>query len=177
VPDARPVAGFPMNAPSRPVPGRLPAVLLLVATLVTAAAYLRATLALPHPELADPLGPQIFPILVSGGLFLCALLMVVDLWRTRDGRTPVLIEGNAPFDLRSTMMVAGITAWTGLYFFVFERVGFLLSTVVFLLGLMSVFNAGHRLTNLCTAAGFTVGAWLLFTRVLSVRLPQGVLPF
>jgi NADPH:quinone reductase-like Zn-dependent oxidoreductase len=71
----------------------------------------------------------------------------------------------------------GITAWTGLYFFVFERVGFLLSTGVFLFALMSVFNAGHRLTNLCTAAGFTIGAWLLFTRVLSVRLPQGILPF
>jgi putative tricarboxylic transport membrane protein len=165
--------------PAAPAPAlrRLPAVLLLVATLATAAAYLRATLELPYPELADPLGPKIFPILVSGGLFLCALLMVVDLWRTRDGRVPVLLEGNQPFDLRSTLMVAGITAWTALYFFVFERAGFVLSTAVFLAGLMSVFNAGHRVANLCTAAGFTIGAWVLFTRVLSVRLPQGILPF
>jgi putative tricarboxylic transport membrane protein len=166
-----------MNVPSAPAPRRLPSILMLLATLATAAAYLRATLALPHPELADPLGPQIFPILVSGGLLLCALLMVVDLWRTGDGRIPVLLEGNLPFDLHSTLMVAGITTWTGAYFFMFERVGFLLSTVVFLLGLMSVFNAGHRVANLCTAAGFTIGAWLLFTRVLSVRLPQGILPF
>lgn len=157
-------------------PRRLSAVLLLVATLATAAAYLRATLALPTPELADPLGPQIFPMLVSAGLFLCALLMVVDLWRTRDGRVPVLIEGNEPFDLRSTLMVAGITAWTGLYFFLFERAGFMLATAVFLLGLMSVFNPGRRAINLGTAAGFTIGAWVLFTHVLSVRLPQGILP-
>ncbi|MCA3100123.1 MAG: tripartite tricarboxylate transporter TctB family protein [Rhodocyclaceae bacterium] len=161
----------------RPAPGRLPAVLLLLATLATAAAYLRATLALPYPELADPLGPQIFPILVSSGLFLCALLMVVDLRRRRDGSGPVLLEGNATFDLRSSLTVAGIAVWTALYFFAFERAGFLLSTVVFLFGLMCVFHAGHRLTNLCTAAGFTLGAWLLFTRVLSVRLPQGILPF
>lgn len=157
--------------------GRLPAVLLLLATLVTAGAYLRATLALPYPELADPLGPQIFPILVSSGLFLCALLMLVDLRRRRDGRGPVLLEGHSTFDLRSTLMVAGIAAWTALYFLAFERAGFLLSTVVFLCGLMSVFHAGHRVTNLCTAVGFTIGAWLLFTRVLSVRLPQGLLPF
>jgi len=164
-------------APAPVAPRRLPAVLLLVATLVTAAAYLRATLALPTPELADPLGPQIFPMLVSGGLFLCALLMVVDLWRTRDGRVPVLVEGNAPFDLRSTLMVAGITGWTGLYFVLFERAGFMPATAAFLFGLMSVFNPGRRVTNLCTAAGFTVGAWVLFTQVLSVRLPQGILPF
>jgi putative tricarboxylic transport membrane protein len=74
-------------------------------------------------------------------------------------------------------MVAGITAWTALYFFMFERAGFVPSTAVFLAGLMSVFNAGHRVANLCTAAGFTIGAWVLFTRVLSVRLPQGIMPF
>ncbi len=161
----------------RPAASRLPAVLLLVATLATAAAYLRATLALPYPELADPLGPKIFPMLVSGGLFLCALLMVVDLRRAGDGRTAILLEGNQPFDARSTLMVLGITAWTGAYFFAFERAGFVLSTAIFLAGLMHVFHRGHVLTNLCTAAGFTAGAWLLFTRVLSVRLPQGLLPF
>lgn len=157
-------------------PRRLPAILLLLATLATAAAYLRATLALPYPELADPLGPQIFPILVSGGLFLCALLMVVDLLRTGRSRVPVLLEGNTTFDRQSLLLVAGITAWTALYFFTFERAGFVLSTVVFLYGLMSVFHRGHALMNACTAAGFTLGAWLLFTRVLSVRLPQGLLP-
>jgi hypothetical protein len=31
--------------------------------------------------------------------------------------------------------------------------------------------------NLACAAGFSVGAWLLFVKLLSVRLPSGILPF
>jgi len=167
-----------MTTATTPTRTWLPRALLLIATLCIAVVYFAATLALPTPALADPLGPQIFPILVSGGLFLSAALMLFELWRTHraSGAGQPAVHSQ-PFDLRSWLMVAGISAWTALYFLTFERAGFLISTTVFLFGLMSVFHAGHRRTNLACAAGFSVGAWILFVKVLSVRLPSGILPF
>ncbi|MBC7779427.1 MAG: tripartite tricarboxylate transporter TctB family protein [Proteobacteria bacterium] len=153
---------------------------LLLATLAIASGYLYLTLALPTPAVADPLGPQIFPMLVSGGLFLCGAMMGLELWRSRIAirRTALpAAPSETSFDLRSALMVAGITGWTALYFFVFERVGFVVSTIVFLFGLMSVFNARHPVVNAACATGFAFGAWLLFVKVLSVRLPSGILPF
>jgi len=141
--------------------------------LLVAGGYLYLTLALPTPALADPLGPQIFPMLVCAGLFLSALLLVVELWRSSSATR----QATEPFDRRSLALLAGITAWTALYFFTFERLGFLLSTVVFLYALMTVFNPGRWGINAACAIGFALGAWLLFVVVLSVRLPQGFLSF
>ena len=151
---------------------RVPALLLLAGMLLVAGGYLYLTLALPTPALADPLGPQIFPMLVCAGLFLSALLLVLELWRSS-----ATLQASEPFDRRALALLVGITVWTGLYFFAFERAGFLLSTVVFLFGLMTVFNPGRWGVNAACATGFALGAWLLFVAVLSVRLPQGILSF
>ncbi len=150
----------------------LPLALLLAATLAITGGYVWLTLALPSPSLGDPLGPQIFPLLICAGLVLCVTMLAAELLlgRRRAGTTTTAGE---PVDARSLAVVAGITAWTGLYFFSFERAGFVISTTLFLFGLMSVFNAGRWRINACTAAGFTLGAWLLFVQVLSVRLPGG----
>jgi putative tricarboxylic transport membrane protein len=149
----------------------LPLALLLAATLAVTGGYVWLTLALPTPSLGDPLGPQIFPLLICAGLMLCVAMLAIELWLSRQ-RASAAVSGE-PVDARSLAVVAGITAWTGLYFFSFERAGFVLSTTLFLFGLMSAFNAGRWLMNACTAAGFTLGAWLLFVKVLSVRLPGG----
>jgi putative tricarboxylic transport membrane protein len=158
----------------------LPSLLLLAVALMIAGGYLYMTLALPYPALSDPLGPQIFPLLVCAGLFLCAVLMAVEAWRANAAaatRTPSTGDTGARFDTGALLVVGGICVWTALYFVAFERAGFVISTVVFLFGLMAVFNPGRTGVNACCAAGFALGAWLLFVKLLSVRLPSGILPF
>ena len=68
-------------------------------------------------------------------------------------------------------------AWTVAYYFAFEPVGYLVSTVVFLLGLLTMFHRKKPRTNLAVALGFTAVIYAIFTQLLHVPMPQGVLEF
>jgi len=59
---------------------------------------------------------------------------------------------------------------------VFDKLGFIVATTIYLLGLMSWFNHGKWVTNILTAALFSVGIYILFVK-LDVNLPKGILPF
>ena len=68
-----------------------------------------------------------------------------------------------------------MTAWTALYYFAFERVGYVVATVVYMFALLAFFNRGRWWVNAASAAGFTLAAYLLFTSFLQVALPRGIL--
>jgi len=142
------------------------------ATLALAIAYLYSTLAMPSPAIADPLGPQIFPLLICAGLLITAVLLALEAWRSGgDARSE---PAGLPL-AQSLRVVGGIAGWTALYIACFEPLGFPIATTAFLAGLMVVFH-GRPWTSLACAAGFSAGAWVLFVHLLSVRLPAGPLP-
>src|SRR5688572_5819378 len=74
------------------------------------------------------------------------------------------------------VVVAGVVVWTFLYFLVFERLGFVIATTIYLLGLTAYFHPRKWLTNGLTSVGFCVGSYLMF-QVLGVNLARGILPF
>lgn len=73
------------------------------------------------------------------------------------------------------LTLAGMVAWTALYDFCFSPVGYLIATFVFLLGLLSYFNRRRYKTNLAVAIGFTLVFDILFSRLLGVPMPAGLL--
>ena len=74
-----------------------------------------------------------------------------------------------------TVVLLAMVVWTALYYTAFEPVGYLVSTAVFLGGLLSYFHRGHYRTNLLVALGFVVIVDLVFSRLLNVPLPAGIL--
>ena len=144
-----------------------------VLTLLLAAVYLYATTQIPTLEIGDPLGPKAFPILLGIALILAAILL---LFETLKGDAAA--SGAAePVYRRHLWLIGGVTLWTALYFWVFDRAGYLVSTVVYLLVLTAVFNAGKWLANVLTSVLFAVGSYVLFVKILGVTLPVGVLGF
>jgi putative tricarboxylic transport membrane protein len=73
------------------------------------------------------------------------------------------------------LTLVGMVGWTALYDFCFTPLGYLIATFVFLLGLLSYFNRGRYKTNLAVAIGFTLVFDLLFSRLLGVPMPGGLL--
>ena len=73
-------------------------------------------------------------------------------------------------------MIAVITVWTGIYYAAFEPLGYVVSTLIYLLGLMAWFNRGKWVANVATAALFAGLSYWMFV-ALDVRLPTGILPF
>lgn len=144
--------------------------------VVFAGAYFYATSQIPSLEIGDPLGPKAFPRLLGIGLLLAAALLFVEMIRARGSHTR--LEGeDAKEDLSHVPVIAAVSVWTGLYYAVFEHAGYLLSTFVYLAGLMSYFHRGRWLTNLMTAAVFPVASYALFVKALSVTLAPGILSF
>ncbi|MDB5812880.1 MAG: tctB6, partial [Betaproteobacteria bacterium] len=74
-------------------------------------------------------------------------------------------------------LIAGVTAWTALYFGLFDRAGYLVATVVYLLAMMAVFNPGKWVANVLTTVLWAVGSYVLFVKILGVSLPPGILKF
>ena len=67
--------------------------------------------------------------------------------------------------------------WTAIYIVTFEPLGFVLSTAIYLLVLTAYFNRNRWLMNVLTSVLFAVISYFMFTKLLGVNLPLGILPF
>lgn len=147
--------------------------IILVFILVLAAGYFYATQQIPSLEIGDPLGPKAFPRLLTIGLLLTAVLLAGEMWKARrEKQAPA-----APESLVHYLVVGGVAVWTWLYFFSFEPLGFIIATVLYLLGLTAYFNRGKWIANVSTSILFPVITFFLFTKGLGVNLARGLLQF
>jgi putative tricarboxylic transport membrane protein len=147
---------------------------IFVCTLILAGIYFYATEQLPSLEIGDPLGPKAFPRLLTIVLVITAVILLLEMMRARR-KVARPAERAEPIDFRAYMIVAGVVVWTFGYFLVFERLGFMIATGVYLLGLMAYFHRGKWMSNVLSAFGFAIGAYYLF-KVLGVQLAPGILP-
>ena len=147
---------------------------LAAVTTVFAVAYIRATAALPIPQLVDPVGPRAFPYLLGGGLLACSAGLVAEgLVLFRDEA----VVAGAGFDLADPRyrIAAGVMGWTLAYYVAFGPLGYILSTTLFLVGLIYVFDGRRLWTALTVSPGFAVASYFLFNNLLDVFLPAGTL--
>jgi putative tricarboxylic transport membrane protein len=148
---------------------------LAITVIVVAAIYLHADYGLRKASLGDPLGPKAFPALVGGGLILSAILLVFETWRKRRALEAKNIEPRGKDDKHVALLLVGMIVWTGLYYYVFETVGYPIATPIFLFGLLSYFNTGRYVTNVLVAVCFAAAVYFLFSILLGVPLPTGPL--
>jgi putative tricarboxylic transport membrane protein len=143
------------------------------AALLLAAVYLYATAQIPTLEIGDPLGPKAFPILLGIVLIIAAIVLFIETLKA-DG---VSAEAAPAESRRHLWLIGGVTAWTAVYFGLFDRAGYLVATVVYLLTMMAVFNRGKWVANVLTTVLWAVGSYVLFVKILGVSLPAGLLSF
>lgn len=155
---------------SLPPQGRLSIVLAGI-TCVGAAVYLYGTSLLNVPDMVDPVGPTTFPYLIGICLLLCAAgLFFEGVSKGRGSQSSPSVREKKP--VTDYLVSFGTIVWTLLYYTAFSPVGYVISTAVFLLGLMSIFHRGHLVTNLLVSVGFSVVSFLIFTRFFEVVLPS-----
>ena len=144
--------------------------------IALAAVYMYATEQFPALHLSDPLGPQAFPRLLGIGLVLTAVSLLIETLRARKPESAVG-EEQASGEGHHYAVVVAATIWTGLYFAAFEWLGYAVSTSIYLLALMAYFRRGRWLSNGLTSVLYSFGSYVIFTKLLLVSLPAGLLPF
>ena len=145
--------------------------LLAIVVMAGALVYLVADWRMPAVIVGDPLGPKVFPAIIGVGLLLSGLLLLLESrGATRSGAEPA-----DPAEHRHRIVLLGIAAWTAIYYMAFEPVGYLISTVVYMLVLLAYFNRGRHVVNVAVALCFTAVAYGVFARFLGVAMPMGLL--
>ncbi len=137
-----------------------PLVLLTLALAMGIAAHRLGLGSLSSP------GPGFFPFLNAVGLGLTALVLVVQAHHRarRDG------ESGSPWP-----MVLGLTAGIAAYGILVDHLGFPLMSFLFLLLCWVVVAREPLWRSVMLAAVTAAAAYLLFDRLLGVRLPRGLL--
>lgn len=148
---------------------------ILICTVLIAIIYLWATTQIPTLEIGDPLGPKAFPNLLGIALLIACGMFGLELWRERAKGEPKEPQP-LPFEKHVMVVLAGVTVLTALYYFVFNELGFIVATSIYLLPMMVYFNRGKWIANVASAVGFSILIYVLFVK-LDVNLPQGILPF
>ena len=148
---------------------------IFVCTIIIAAVYFYATTLIPSLEIGDPLGPKAFPRLLGGFLLIAAGLLFLEMWKDRKSKAQV--AGNSEFAAwRHAWVVIGVTVWTGAYYLVFDKLGYVVASFAYLLALMAWFNRGKWVANVLTSVLFAGLSYWMFVK-LDVNLPKGILPF
>ena len=148
-----------------------------VCILVLAGLYFWATEKLPSLEIGDPLGPKAFPRLLVVALLITAAILLYEIIK---GRKPASASSVSltPGASREAayIVVAGVVVWTFLYFLVFERLGYVIATSLYLLVLTSFLHRGKWVTNVLTSVLFASVSYYMFVKLLGVNLAPGILP-
>lgn len=146
--------------------GRLivPSVCILISIF-----YFIYTINLPKAKLGDPNAPMYFPLIISIFLFIMSVIYFIkELLKNYPKKEEVklLFKGRAPVLIISTLIISLI------YAFIFERIGYLASTILYMLAILFIVNGRNKwLVNLSVAVLFSVGSWYVFYHLLDVSLP------
>ena len=146
--------------------------------LVLAGIYFWATTQIPTLEIGDPLGPKAFPRLLGIALLISAAMLLAEMLKENKARkSEPAGEPEEPHDTSTYKIVAGVVVATAIFFALFEPLGYAISTSLFLQVMTSYFNKGKRWTNILTAVIYGFASYYIFTKLLGVNLPSGILPF
>jgi putative tricarboxylic transport membrane protein len=151
-----------------------------VVALALAVGYIYATTQITELDFGDPIGPRMFPYVVAGVMLIGAAVLLVESLAKREAAPqtePVAIDEMAEKPAEGPgyiWMLAAVSAWTILYILAFERLGYIISTSIFIFGLVLYFNRGKWITNIAVSVLVSIGAYVLFHDLLSVGLPAGM---
>jgi len=106
-----------------------------------------------------------YPMVVFGGLLLTVIAFMFTAVRAPR-------SGDERFDRRA---IAVIARAIGLSVILIEAAGFVVSSIVLFWLTARAFDAGHPMRDAIAAVLLSVGAYLVFARVLQIPLPAGVL--
>ncbi|MEA2529779.1 MAG: putative tricarboxylic transport rane protein [Thermomicrobiales bacterium] len=152
---------------------------LAVGVLVLGALVLWKTTEIRLTPVNSRVGPRVIPYIVGGGLVLTGCWLALDVLRGRVARPSAGeddedADSSLPTDWAKVgMLAASLVA----YLLLIERAGFIIASAV--LFFVASFGMGSRriLRDVIVALLLSVGAYVLFTKGLSLRLPKGWLDF
>jgi putative tricarboxylic transport membrane protein len=127
------------------------------------------TLSLPTQALQNPSEPIYFPLIISIGLFIGSVGYLIQEIRKDTEENEDLKQLLSKKVVKILVVVVGLCL---LYSLLFEVIGFLFSTILFL-GTIFFFLNGKKkwLLNVSVSVLSSLSLWIVFNQLLNVNLP------
>ncbi|MBL3539693.1 tripartite tricarboxylate transporter TctB family protein [Aminivibrio sp.] len=123
----------------------------------------------------DPIGPHIFPQIMSGVIILCSLGNLAVLYRhSRQGIGEAAPETFEPANALKMFLVLVVS---GLYIWLMPLAGYLIATIFLLFLVIAIQGEVSLKMNILVSCGFALVLYLIFFKVLHILLPHGFLEF
>lgn len=137
--------------------------------ILLSCSFLIGSFNLPKANLGNPNGPLYFPIGLSVLLLIFSVLYLFQELKTlnkENKKIQQMLSGRTP-------KLIGLTVLLGVgYSLIFEQIGFLFSTVLFLGALLFVVNGKRKWkANILVTICFSFLSWYAFSVLLGVSLP------
>lgn len=111
------------------------------------------------------LGPDFFPKVIAVILFILSAMLFVGSIKNKDKKS--IYNPN----MKYTLMVIFAFA---VYIFLIDRIGYLVSTVIFAFVVITILKSKSKILNIIFAIAFPIALYLLFTYAFKVSLPTGL---
>ncbi len=142
----------------------VPSIILLISVI-----YLILTYNLPEAKVGNPTAAMNYPLLIGFSLLGMSILYILSEFKDKK---KVFDAYKIFADKELTVKVIVVLVFCLGYTFLFERIGFLISTVLFLGALLFLINGRRKwLMNIIVAVLFSFISWYTFAELLSVSLP------
>ena len=123
---------------------------------------------LPKATIGNPWAPIYFPL----GLGILMTVLGIVLTIAEYSRGEVEKKAKEPKNKNYIKLIIGTIILGIIYALIFNTVGFRISTLIFLGGILTLVN-GHNAwkTNIIIAVCFTFGVWYVFEKIFMTTLP------
>lgn len=139
--------------------------IIALVILLVGAVYLATALSMPSMSIGDPLGHKAFPIILGGLMILLGLAL---LFKPEKQSGPAL-------SMRNIVTILVLTGLLACYGWTLDWTGYPLGTFLFLVVTVRLLGERKWSLNLSLSAALSLAIYLLFTRLLDITLPLGVL--
>ncbi|MBB6480210.1 tripartite tricarboxylate transporter TctB family protein [Spirochaeta isovalerica] len=132
--------------------------------------YTVMTFLLPEASIGRPMEPKIFPMALGMlMIILSSILLVQETKKSRKSEQPA-----GKFTIDSNLKNIGLTClFSILYAILFDKLGYVISTILFLEGELFLFNGAKKWKiNSIVAVVFSLFIYILFSKLLGVYLPM-----
>lgn len=164
--------------------------IVAVVIIVLAVVAISVSRHFPHTGIDTDVGSARFPLVYSGALIILGLLLMS---KTFFGRSEVAAKSQKEVaeginDTTQTTVANDVSlnvfyplpviigaAATGIYIFAISLLGYIPTTIVFLIGMMGLMGMRHKLWNPVIALAITAFLYLVFVYGLNVPLPEASL--
>ena len=118
--------------------------------------------------------PRTFPYIVATVLMLASIGVIIEVLRGR-AALPEGAEPGEPFQRADFRTMAIVVGSIGLYTFLLERTGYIISSTIAFWGIAYAFGAKKMLRLGAIAFIFSVLVYFSFTNLLGIQLPKWIL--